>query len=494
MSIARFFIIVAGALLAVSVVLFATMPGSDPVESRRPSASQDLPRPSASQAAGALATPPTAVPSPSQPAASSESPARSPEPEFRSQAYHFKAALDVDSRTLDVIQTLGWRNTSSEPAREINLSVMPARTGEFELTGPITVDGEPAAAEFVQYDTNLRITFPGPVAPRETTQIVVPFRLTVESRPSGIDWDSSRTQLVASDGMMQFGNWFPVWSTVHPWNPVGDPQVTFNADRMTLDLTSGTDIGVDSVAATGELEPGATGSSWRFTATNVRDFAFIVAPSYTVTTDTVSCDGAITTLKAYALDVDASVALAYARQALEGFNEWYGCYPYPVFSLAQAPGTFFSIEFPQMVFIAAGAMDERVIVQHEVAHQWWYGIVGNDQMLEPWIDEASAEYSARLLGDEEVPVYCADAADVASSVFEFDRWEDCAYYSAIYYKGAAFLDAVRDRLGHQRFLDAMRQIVDTYRYDLVTTAGILTIFQEQSDRDLSPLFERFGLR
>ena len=32
------------------------------------------------------------------------------------------------------------------------------------------------------------------------------------------------------------------------------------------------------------------------------------------------------------------------------------------------------------------------VIVHEIAHQWWYGLVGNNQIRTPWIDEGLAEY------------------------------------------------------------------------------------------------------
>lgn len=413
-------------------------------------------------------------------------------PRVRSQAYHLDAKLDFKRRTLDVVEILEWTNTTAEQATEINLSVLPAHGGFFTLAGVISQDGVPAHAAIVEHDTNLRVTFARPVAPQQTTSIVIPFRLEVprvSDPPPG--WDSSNAYLTAARGVIQFGHWFPIWSTVHGFHPVGDPQVTFNADEITLDLETTTELGVDAVAATGVLQPGATTSQWRFEAHDVRDLAFIVSPKYSVTAQHVECDGRDTRLLVYALDADAEIALRHGEEALRAFNEWFGCYPYSVLSIAQAPGRKFSLEFPMMSLMSGDAMANPALVRHEVAHQWWYGIVGNDQMLEPWLDEAFAQYSARLLDD--VPIeYCNSRGGVISSVFEFEQWMDCSYYSSVYLKGAAFLDDVHRRMGTDAFFDALRDIVATYRHGVATTSGVLGILEKHSARGLRGLFTAYG--
>ena len=89
--------------------------------------------------------------------------------------------------------------------------------------------------------------------------------------------------------------------------------------------------------------------------------------------------------------------------------------------------------------------------------------------------------------------FCAGAGDVGSTVYEFEEWMDCNYYAAVYLKGSDFLDAVRQRLGRRQFIEALRDIISTYRYDIATTEGVLSIMQEHSERDLSRLFAQFGL-
>jgi hypothetical protein len=128
--------------------------------------------------------------------------------------------------------------------------------------------------------------------------------------------------------------------------------------------------------------------------------------------------------------------------------------------IGRDPGTRFSLEFPMLNLMSADAMLSRPLISHEVAHQWWYGVVGNDQMLEPWLDEAFAQYSSRLLDD--VPIeYCNSRGGVSSSVYEFESWMGCSYVSSIYLKGAALLDDVRHRMGGDAFFDALREIVTT---------------------------------
>ena len=482
-----------GIVLLVYFGLFASRsPGADV----RPTATPASPGATGvSSGPGSLTPAPSSLgsPDPSLTDPPIASPTPRPSGDIDSQAYYLEATIDFDARTLDVVETLHWTNTAATPARHIDLSVIAVTSDSFALTGPIEVDGSVADSAFAEHPTNLRVTFAQPIQTGQTATIVIPFELRVAARaqpPTG--WNSADSYLVAFDDMFQFAHWFPIWSTPRPYHEIGDPQVSFNADWITLDLTSARDLGVDAVAGTGVVQPGATGTHWQFQAENVRDFAFIVAPGYELATSTIECDDLPIELRAYVTDGDAANVLRYTAQAFERFNDWFGCYAYPTFTVAQAPGRKFSMEFPGLAMMSSSAIATPQIVHHEVAHQWWYAVVGNDQTVEPWLDEAFAEYSSRLLSKDPID-YCAQAGDVGGSVFDFDVWVPCAYYDAIYFKGAALLDDLRNELGNHEFFAALREIVETYRFGMASTSGVLAIFERHSSRPLDSLFERYGV-
>ncbi|MFI6675440.1 hypothetical protein [Kribbella sp. NPDC050469] len=50
---------------------------------------------------------------------------------------------------------------------------------------------------------------------------------------------------------------------------------------------------------------------------------------------------------------------------------------------------FLGMEYPGFVLLNVAGSP----VVHEVAHQWWYGIIGNNEYADPWLDEAFATYA-----------------------------------------------------------------------------------------------------
>ena len=44
-----------------------------------------------------------------------------------------------------------------------------------------------------------------------------------------------------------------------------------------------------------------------------------------------------------------------------------------------------------------------IITPHEISHQWFFSLVGNDQAMEPWLDESLATYSEALFYENYYP-------------------------------------------------------------------------------------------
>ena len=107
------------------------------------------------------------------------------------------------------------------------------------------------------------------------------------------------------------------------------------------------------------------------------------------------------TIRSYApadLEEGAWRGLQYARDAVQTFEEEFGEYPYRELDIVAVPVLAGGIEFPGIFNVAneyytqPGGFFETIVV-HETAHQWFFGLVGNNQLTEPWLDEALAQYA-----------------------------------------------------------------------------------------------------
>jgi len=164
------------------------------------------------------------------------------------------------------------------------------------------------------------------------------------------------------------------------------------------------------------------------------------------------------------------VLAAAAKAALPMFETRLGPYPYPVLEVVQSAGGY-GMEGPGVAWIPTGvaAANLTYLVTHEIAHQWFYGIVGNDQARDPFADEAAADFVARdVLGIGRAS-RCATAT-LDGSIY---RYTSACYYETIYIQGGNLLQAARNKMGSTAFWAAIRGNLADNRWGLVETRTLL---------------------
>jgi Peptidase family M1 domain len=405
------------------------------------------------------------------------------------QRYEIVATLDLEAGTLDSVLTLSLTNRASVTIDHLNLSVIPRALGYLTMEGPITADDERVTTAWTT-STNLRVDLAEPLASRATVVLRVPFHLTI-----GTSAAPFTARLSRENGVVSLGEWFPILSREHDVYGVGDPQISFSADLIRVDLTTTTSLPRDAVACPGLVSaPDTSGTSWRCEAEDVRDFSLVVNPAFRLTTRTVGD----TALRVYTETVPGDVTADKALTALIGMEEAFGDYPWPDLVLAEiGGGGGFSMEYPRAIHLTRTKVTDSYVIFHEVAHQWFYAQVGNDQQREPWLDEGFADFSARyLLGIGENQ---CSSRDVDSSVFEWPAgpisggdWTSCdGYFHAVFDKGTEFLNAVRAAMGDEAFFGALREYIELHRHDVVTGRGLLDHLQRRTEADLLPLYRLY---
>src|SRR6186997_3137249 len=190
------------------------------------------------------------------------------------QRYAIDATLDVAAGRLDAVVDVTLTNRSATALDAVDLSLIPRGLGYVADEGPVTVDGAAADATWTT-SINLRVPLPE-LEPRATATIRIPFTLEVGRSPDAFTARTSR-----ENGVLSFGQWFPIVSTEHEIYGLGDPQISFTADSIRLVLETTTALPRDAVACPGLLEaPDGSGTHWVCASSDVRDFSFVVNPRF----------------------------------------------------------------------------------------------------------------------------------------------------------------------------------------------------------------------
>ncbi len=153
------------------------------------------------------------------------------------------------------------------------------------------------------------------------------------------------------------------------------------------------------------------------------------------------------------VDDPRTVAREVVR-ALRVHGARFGPFPYQQLNVAVLPDIRGGIEYPGAILLGT-RQDRDATASHEVAHEWFYGLVGDDQARDPWLDESFATY-AEALDRGTGPKYLAakiPADGLGRTGRPMTYWEGRpSYFRSVYVQGAAAL--LRARAASPRAFDA----------------------------------------
>ena len=385
-------------------------------------------------------------------------------------SYVIKANLSFAAGTISASETIVIRNISDSAIDKVNLSVLPRAFGELTSIGRYKVDGATVTARWTN-NANLELALGRTLARGATARIGLAFAV----RASSLIGTSLEGRLSKANGIMQVSHWFPIISSGHAARYPGDSQYTRTARTIRLELT--TDSASVRIAAPGRRI--AFSERYHvYEMVNTRDFAFGASREY----QAVSGSAGGVTVAAYYTNGDGPAALASAMAALVKFEAVYGQYQWPRFVIAQTGRAGSGNEYPGIIFVGGPLMANREVVAHEVAHQWWYAMAGNDQLREPWLDEGLAEFSAGYFFGRLSTTY-SSTRPLNLTIYEFPNLpapstssDPSGYNQTIYVKAAWFLNSLRLRMGNGHFFEALREVFAANRNGVLTTRELYDAF------------------
>ena len=364
--------------------------------------------------------------------------------------------------------------------------------GEF-LVREVTFNGRSAKFRFDGKDENvLSVMTDGALKKGERFSVGIKYSCVLSK---------SDERLALTESTVNLGNFFPMLCVydgdeyiVCEYGKTGDPFVSECAD-FSVSLVVPSEYAVASGIKAKSLDSGENRSEYRYEIKNVRDVAFTLCKDYSIKQQKW---GDKTVNYYFYSDENSDATLSVAVDALGYFSEKFGEYPYDTFALAETAFDAGGMEYPCFAMIAddLGYSDYIFAVVHEIAHQWWYGLVGNDQVKEAYLDESLAEYSTyAYFADnpceyvdaqrfyEETKSGCAIAERAFTSLYDdylprIDRRLDefinaYDYYDCVYAKGFLALKAAEDSIGRRKLASLMKKYCEKNRYGIADTEKFL---------------------
>jgi hypothetical protein len=413
--------------------------------------------------------------------------------------YILHSTLDFRGKTITTDQTIRYRNNAGGSLSDLVLSVQPNIYSNAFILNSLAIDGTPVTA-YQLSGQRLTISLPQPLPAGGVITLTMNFRINLPAKSANeiFGYDFNQINLV---------DWYPFivpyrggW-ILHDPMPWGEHLVYDSAD---IELNIKTDQGVTLAVG---ASPEQNGEWMRYRMYGARTLALSASNEFFVAEATAG-NVAIRSYYFSGYQAGGSDMTTYAAQAINTFSTQFAPYPHQTLAIVQTD-TSDGMEYDGLVFLSTDFYSQYngtarsnlvVIGVHEIAHQWWYSLVGNDHALEPWLDEALSTYSERIFFENNYPAniswwwqfrvnYFNPTGYVDTNIYNGGSFR--AYTNAVYFQGARFLDEMRVRMGHGNFSKFLKEYATRHAYGHATSADFFALAREIVNVNYNDLLNKY---
>ena len=445
-------------------------------------------------------------------------------------SYNLSVILDEVSSSVEGNLTVNFYNDDNVNYTRIPFHIYlsgmesDTRPGLIEIINVTDLYNPNLAIPFEVYSSQqiMWVNLTTNLEPQKRAEFLIKFNATIPD--GGIDRANSHGSNVTQSRIFKFASFYPIpcvydnkdgWNT-DPYLTTGDP---FYFDMAYYNFFIEAPNGM-KIAATGGLEEkleNSVSTQYHFNPVYpVREVTFSASRYFQVQSK-ISNGVNVST---YFLPKDAylwnNYALNHAEDALLLFNNTFGTYPYPTLNVVEEYTDYGGMEYPNQVYISEAIdswgypldVDRRLlekIIAHEVCHQWWYNLVGNDEIDVGFLDEGLTCWSTDYYGEyyhgdweyfqftryiDEVRVYYAlngFSSKINQTVYECLA-TDTEYNYTAYKKTPLIFEKLRQTLGLTDFLEGLKVYFERHQFELVLLSDIQQAFEDVVGQSLDWFF------
>lgn len=436
-------------------------------------------------------------------------------PEFRSDLdragewnrYTISATIDPQRPSITGRLVLEYTNRDSGALDRLYFRLFPNLAdfaGRLEVSA-LTVGGQQRKVVYEQQRYLLRVDLPKPLGPGESINVAMDFRTSAPANAGRKYYGAFNLQ----NSVFALASAYPIVAMVRDgvWDiKIPDARGDLvNSETALYDvtLTAPADwtLVTTGSAVDGRLDAGR--QTARFVSGPQRDFMIVATRLKAVTGN---ADGTrVNSFYVAGNEAGGQAALRAAVNSIQVYNARFGRYPFAEFDVVPVDaGTFLGVEYPGITLIEQRLYRQprqlEIVVAHEVAHQWWYSIIGNNVQTQAWLDEALASYSQVIYAEEITGREAANAelAQFRSSyrnartagrdtIIEQPNQRIRSYFPIVYAKGALFFQALRNQIGEDAFDRFLKTYYADHRYAVANRADMLGSAEQACSCELDRL-------
>jgi hypothetical protein len=435
----------------------------------------------------------------------------------RASVYHLEFNIAEDLYHVTGKEEVRYTNTEEVALDQVQLRLFPNILGGEMTTSNVKVNDKSVTPKLDLENSLLIVPFADPIEPAQSITLSMDFSVTI---PQSVDLNFG--VLAYFDNVLTLAHAYPMICVYDDegWNSEIPPQsgdVTYADESFYLvKVTAPKGVTLVTTGHTMDANEDGQVQTLDIASGPARDFYLVASPDYTEISQTV---GEVT-IHSYApenVKEGAQMALEVASRAMKDYGARYTPFPYTEFDIVSTPTLALGIEYPGMIAIASRIYDidselrgtptriyMEATVAHETGHQWFYSLVGDDQLDDPWLDESLTQFAT-------LQYYQDEYGEQVASGFEASlngRWESINYekipiglpvakytvqeYGAIVYgRGPLFFVALRDEMGTQAFDAFLKDYTQTLSWKISTPQTLQSLAEKQCSCDLQKIFEEW---
>ncbi len=432
--------------------------------------------------------------------------------------YYMDLSITENYKGINGHQKILYTNTEAISLNEVAVHLYPEITGGSSSVTDLRIDGTEVFPVLKYGGSILLIPLPEILTPGESVVISLDFSVSIPEEPFfHYGQFSFREEVLSASGF------YPViavydktgWHTGIPAE-YGDYSFS-DASFYVVRITAPREL---VIAASGIIMESAKRQGKKiqtFVIGPARDFYFAASEKFVLK----SKKQGSTVINSFALPSQeraAEHALNSAADSIRILSGKLGNYPYTEYDIVSIPTKALGIEYSGLSACSKKLYDNidgrisgipardlmESLIAHETAHQWFYGIIGNDQREEPWIDESLAQY---LIWLYYIEMYGPSNAEGIYSSFT-DRWGETGrkeipigrktieytpkeYSSIIYGRGPIFIRTLSKVMETERFEGFLRDLTAVYRWKIVTGENFRSLAEKHCGFSLEFLFSEW---
>jgi hypothetical protein len=431
--------------------------------------------------------------------------------------YHLEFNIADDIYHIAGTEEVHYTNAETVALNEVQLRLFPNILGGKMTVTNVRLDGVAVTPKYGLENSLLIVHFAKSLEPNQSVILRMDFAVTV---PQSVDLNYG--VLAYFDDVLALAHAYPMICVYDDegWNAEIPPQsgdVTYADESFYIvKVTAPKDLKLVTTGQAIESDTAAQTQMLTVVSGPARDFYLAASPNYAEISQTVGD----VTIHSYAPEDSkkgAQMALDVASRAIKDYGARYTPFPYTEFDIVSTPTLALGIEYPGMVAIASRIYDidsdirgtpariyMEATVAHETGHQWFYSLVGDDQLDDPWLDESLTQFAT-------LQYYTDEYGESGASGFKASldgRWgsvnhkkipiglpvagyTDQEYGAIVYGRGPLFFVALRDEMGMEAFDSFMKDYTETLSWKISTPETLQSLAEKHCSCDLQKIFDEW---